>query len=134
MNADSNQSNGLASGNLVKNTYWAKADRIRYDDFRSHIPAVVETELHLWQRRVDRNNTTKYLPHSYLYTITALRYAVRADGVFAPVEPNQSMSFLVAAETRRDATERVLTGLVAHGYERSEWAICINGAILVLKG
>ncbi len=121
----------------VKTSPWAEGSSQSYDCIASAIPDALNTEFELWQLRVDRKSTTPHMSHSHLFPITAMRYSsqTRSDGlnVFAPVEPNHELTFLVTAENYREAGKKVTAQLVAHGYQAHEWAMRFNRSILVLS-
>ena len=105
----------------VKSTPWANGIAESYVAAQESIPEIVETQFKLWQRRVDMEKPVQWQPHATLFTITCQRYAKRADDVFAPVEPPEVLAFWVAADSSRDAVNRVDRELTAHGYNPSDW-------------
>ena len=108
----------------VKESVWADSVRDHWQGVSASIPAVIETEFRLWQLRVDRNAETPHVPHAYLYPITVLRYAQKGTGperIYAPAEPKDEMTFLVCAQTHREAIDKVKAQLAAHGFDPNCW-------------
>lgn len=116
----------------VQATHWADIDRKTWKSLADTIPAVVETNMNLWQHRVNRGAPTPFVPHSFLYAINAMRYARRADGVHAPVEPHEIFTFLVVADNQRQANEKVSAQLAAHGFDPFNFALGSDAAPLIL--
>ncbi len=115
----------------VKETHWADSERATWSQVQDSIPAVLDTEFALWQKRVDMGGGMEWLPRQRLFTIRALRYESR-DGCFQPMKPEEIHTFLVVCDNGRQASDRVLAELERHGYTRNEWSISFNASPLVL--
>jgi hypothetical protein len=119
----------------LRGTHWHKGHLEAWEAISNAIPAVAETELRLWALRVTRSagKAGAKLPPGdckYLWAITASHYAKR-DGVSAP--DGQEMTFLVSADSRRAAYDRVQAELTAHGLNGDEWAIGSTVTPLILN-
>ena len=110
-------------------THWHKADLTAWETVSESIPAVIETNLKLWARRIERKDGP-HVPHKYLHAICAHHYAKRADGVFAP--DGEEMTFLCAVESSTEARHKVEAQLAAHGFNPQEWALGSSCAPLIL--
>ncbi len=124
----------------VAQTHWAESDKRRWEDFKAELPKVEQTNLELWQLRVDRSAEGKvnpFVPHSYLFNVSALRYSQQkretGETIFAPVEPKQEFSFLVVVDGLPEAREKVFKQLEAHGFTRHEFSLCCGNSIMVLS-
>jgi hypothetical protein len=116
----------------VANTHWAERDRKAYETVAKLVPQVFESSLKLWQWRFDNKPERPWQAHIYLYPVTALRYTIRSsDGAYAPVEPREELTFLIAANSYREATNRVAAEVEHHGYKPNEWVCYVQAAILV---
>ena len=73
----------------------------------------------------------EHLAHKSLWAITASHYAARNDGISAP--DGQEMAFMVSADDRRAAYDRVRAELAVHGYKPDEWAIGSTSTPLILE-
>lgn len=115
----------------LKETHWHKADVQAWENVAAAIPAVIETNAELWAKRIERREPTELIPHKSLFVIEAERYARRADGVTAST--GHKLSFMVAADCRRDACECVERQLTAHGFIASQWALASSTVPLILS-
>ena len=113
----------------VRNTPWAKQELDAWTSVSDAIPKAMQTGFDMWQRRVgDPSKARCSFPMRRVYPITALRYETKDDGTFGPIKPCREFTFLVCADTQRQATERVLNDLENHGYSRNEWCLTISTA------
>lgn len=118
----------------VAKTHWATVEPL--NNLAESLQGVFNTDMELWQKRVDTKGQVPHVPHSYLYPVTALEYAIQdRDGqkINAPVEPRHELTFLVLAESNRDACEKVWKQLEAHGWQKHQWAVWLTTACLVLS-
>lgn len=108
----------------VRETPWAPGHREEHARLTADLPNVLETEFDLWQRRVDLGGGMEWGPHIRLFICELTRYATRAPGnIWAPADPPQKFTLLIAAESSQGARERAYKELETHGYNRQEWAI-----------
>jgi len=114
----------------LRATHWHKAEIDAWETINKAIPAIVETNLKLWQRRIESKGKVPHVPHKFLFAIDATHYAKRADGVFAP--DGEEMTFLCAAESVTEARAIVAAQLTAHGLNPQEWALGSTCTPLIL--
>ena len=105
----------------LRATHWHKAEIDAWETISNAIPAVIETNLKLWQRRIESKGNVAHTPHKSLFAIDATHYAKRADGVFAP--DGETLAFLCAADSVVEARAIVTAQLTAHGLNPQEWAL-----------
>lgn len=117
----------------LRQTHWHKDTLQSYQNIIDGIPAVIETGLALWALRIKRSQEkqeTKHLSHKMFFVMHASHYAIK-DGISQP--DGQVLTFLVSAESRSDAMDRVIAELNTHGLNGIEWSIGSTTTPLILE-
>ena len=88
-------------------------------ELSANLPAVLESNFDLWEHRVSRGEKTPFVPHASLFCMEALEYArTETEPGKGRSEPTgKTFSFLVVADCRREAVEKVNAQLAAPGFD-----------------
>ena len=104
---------------LIRTSHWADTNRQTMAELSANLPAVLESNFDLWEHRVSRGEKTPFVPHASLFCMEALEYArTETEPGKGRSEPTgKTFSFLVVADCRREAVEKVNAQLAAHGFD-----------------
>ena len=91
-------------------------------ELTAELPAVLESNFDLWDHRIQRaekGKETPFVSHTSLFCMEALEYArTETEPGKGRSEPTgKTFSFLVVADCRREAVEKVNAQLAAHGFD-----------------
>ncbi len=106
----------------IRTSHWADTDRRTMAELTAELPAVLESNFDLWEHRIERaanGEETPFVPHASLFCMEALEYArTETEPGKGRSEPTgKTFSFLVVADCRREAVEKVNAQLAAHGFD-----------------
>jgi hypothetical protein len=103
----------------IRTSHWADTARQTIAELSANLPAVLESNFDLWEHRVSRSEETPFVPHTSLFAMEALEYErTESEPGKGQSEPTgKTFSFLVVADCRREAVEKVNAQLAAHGFD-----------------
>ena len=119
---------------LIRTSHWANTARQTMAELSANLPAVLESNFDLWEHRVSRGEKTPFVPHTSLFVMEALEYArTEPEPGKGQSEPTgRAFSFLVVADCRQEAVEKVNAQLAAHGFNPANFMQRSSGSRLLI--